>query len=115
MADLKELKVLFRGAGEMASGVAHRLWRSGFRIVMLELPAPLAVRRRVSFCEAVHQGSMTVEGATADLITGLDQIEERWSRGRIPILVDPMMKSLEVLRPDVYLSRPRCPRRTTTA
>lgn len=103
MADLKELKIMFRGAGEMASGVAHRLWRSGFKIIMLELPAPLAVRRRVSFCEAVHQSSMTVEEATAVLITGPDQIEETWSRGRIPILVDPMLKSLELLRPDILI------------
>ncbi len=49
---LNQLIVLIRGAGEMASGVAHRLYRSHFRICMIEIPSPLAVRRGVSFCEA---------------------------------------------------------------
>ena len=47
--DLKELTVLIRGAGEMASGVALRLVNSGFKVVLSEAPQPLAVRRAVSF------------------------------------------------------------------
>ena len=103
MADLKDLTILMRGAGEMASGVGHRLWRSGFKLVMLELPTPLAVRRRVSFCEAVHQGSMTVEEATAVLVDGLDKTGPVWDKGEIPLLVDPDTDSLRELNPDVFI------------
>ena len=47
--------VVIKGAGEMASGVAVRLYRAGMRrILMLEIPEPLAVRRLVSFCEAIY-------------------------------------------------------------
>ena len=46
----------------MASGVALRLVRSGFRVCITELPEPLAVRRGVSFCEAVFAGRSEVEG-----------------------------------------------------
>jgi hypothetical protein len=53
---LSETCILVRGAGEMASGVAHRLYQSHFKICMLEIPHPLAVRREVSFCEAVFDG-----------------------------------------------------------
>ncbi len=103
MADLKDLIVLMRGAGEMASGVAHRLWRSGFRVALLELPAPLAVRRKVSFCEAVHQGSMTVEGATAVLVDGPDKAGAVWAKGEIPVIVDPLMDSLGDLSPGGFI------------
>ena len=50
----------------MASGVAHRLYMAGLRnILMTEIPEPLSVRRMVSFCEAVFEGNMEVEGVRA--------------------------------------------------
>ena len=57
--------VLVKGAGDFASGIIHRLHRAGFRLVATELPLPMAVRRRVAFSEAVHEGRWTVEGVTA--------------------------------------------------
>ena len=48
--------VLIRGGGDLATGVAIRLIRSGLRVVVTELPQPLAVRRTVSFAEAVYSG-----------------------------------------------------------
>ena len=45
---LKDLIILIKGGGEMASGIAQRLVRSGFRVCMTEIPEPLAVRRAVS-------------------------------------------------------------------
>ena len=50
---LRDLIIMVKGGGEMATGVAHRLARSGFRVCLTEIPEPLAVRRAVSFCEAV--------------------------------------------------------------
>ncbi|MBM4351864.1 MAG: molybdenum hydroxylase, partial [Deltaproteobacteria bacterium] len=75
---LSELIVLIRGAGEMASGVAHRLRQSHFRICMTEISHPLAVRREVSFCEAVYEGEKEVEGVRAKLISVPDGIESEW-------------------------------------
>lgn len=54
--------VVIRGAGEMASAAAHRLYKVGFKIIMAELARPLAVRRTVSFAQAVFDGRCTVEG-----------------------------------------------------
>jgi len=59
---LCDLRVLVRGAGEMASGIAHRLFRSHLRVALTEVARPLAVRRTVSFCEAVWDGTCTVDG-----------------------------------------------------
>ena len=86
---MDELAVLMRGAGEMASGVAHRLHRSHFKICMLEIPNPLAVRREVSFCEAIYEGEKEVEGIRAKFISSPQEIQSVWKESKIPLLVDP--------------------------
>jgi len=62
------LKVLIRGAGELASAVAHRLYLCHFKVAMTEIPRPLAVRRKVCFSEAVYEGHQEVEGVKALLV-----------------------------------------------
>jgi len=59
------VRVLILGAGEHASSTAHRLFRCGLTVVLTEVPAPLAVRRAVSFCSAVWEGEVVVEGVRA--------------------------------------------------
>ena len=80
--------VLLRGGGDLASGVALRLHRAGIRVVITELPEPLAVRRTVSFSEAVYLGSHSVEGVQARLVKQ-DQLLSALDAGEIPVLVDP--------------------------
>ncbi len=61
MNSLKDLKIIIRGAGDLATGVALRLHRSGFRyMLLLETAHPLAVRRMVSFSEAINIGDVCV-------------------------------------------------------
>ena len=101
---LEDLVILIRGAGEVASGVAHRLHRSHFKICMLEIPHPIAVRREVSFCEAVYHGEKEVEGVWAKLISAQEEISSVWKREKIPILVDSDAKeTLRFLKPDVLI------------
>ncbi len=80
--------IVLRGGGDLASGVALRLHLTGFQVVILELEKPLAVRRTVSFSEAVYEGSQTIEGITARLVSP-DQIQVTLEAGEIPVLVDP--------------------------
>lgn len=80
--------VLLRGGGDLASGVALRLHRTGIRIVITELAQPLAVRRAVSFAETVYEGRHTVEGVTARLVQP-QQIQAALEAGEIPVLTDP--------------------------
>ena len=65
MKQFSQILVLIRGAGDLASGVAARLHRCGFPVVMTELAQPLMVRRTVSFGEAVYAGEVQIEGITA--------------------------------------------------
>jgi xanthine dehydrogenase accessory factor len=96
--------VLIRGAGEMATGVAYRLLQARFRVCLLEIPRPMAVRRTVSFCEAVYCGEMDVEGVVARRIGGPREIEAVWREGKIPVLIDPEAKGTrEFLKPDVVV------------
>jgi xanthine dehydrogenase accessory factor len=90
--------ILLRGGGDLASGVALRLHHAGFRVVITELPRPLAVRRSVSFSEAAYDGQTTVEDVTARLVTP-DQIDATLSRREIPVLIDP---DADVLRNTQY-------------
>lgn len=79
--------VLVKGAGEMASGVACRLHRANIRrLVMLDLRNPLCVRRTVSFCEALIDGSARVEDVEAVAAEDAAAIEAAWSAGRIPVV-----------------------------
>ena len=68
----------------MASGVAHRLFKSGFKVCLTEISRPLAVRRLVSFCEAVYDQEKTVEGVTALRITKPAEIFSVWEEGKLP-------------------------------
>ncbi len=80
--------IVLRGGGDLASGIALRLHHTGFQVVILELERPLAVRRTVSFSEAVYEGVQTVEDTTARLVSP-DQIQVTLEAGEIPVLIDP--------------------------
>ena len=95
--------ILIRGAGDLASGVAWRLHQCHLRVAMTEVAEPLAVRRSVSFCEAVHQGRQCVEGVTAVAVEAAGRMPQAWRQGVIPILVDPELGCLAQLRPEVLV------------
>ena len=94
--------IILRGGGDLASGVALRLHRSGFQITIIELEKPLAIRRTVAFSEAVYEGTQTVEGVTARLVSP-DQLQVALEAGEIPVLIDP---NANILR-NQFLTSPR--------
>ena len=101
---LSELTIIIKGAGEMASGVAHRLYMAGMRnILMTEIPEPLSVRRIVSFCEAVFEGKMEVDGVSAECIRHTKDVRSVWKNNKIAVLVDPQWQSVGILKPNVVV------------
>lgn len=98
-----QINVLIRGAGEQASGIAHRLYRCGFNVCFVETAAPIAVRRRVSFCEAVYDGQKTVEEVTAICIDTPEEIKSIWEKNKIPLLIDPENNTRKILKPHVIV------------
>lgn len=123
--------IICRGAGDLATGIIHRLHRAGHRVIALETDYPAAIRRQVSFCEAVYDGSAAVEGVTARLVPALTDAEtdtetysgindtpaahivsEKWDSsaieavleaGEVPLLIDPKGESIALLKPDVVV------------
>ncbi len=94
--------VLVRGGGDLASGVALRLHLVGLGVVITELPEPLAVRRTVSFAEAVYETQITVEGVTARSVddpTDTLKILNVLGKGQIPVVIDPACRSAGSLHP----------------
>ena len=100
----QNLVVLIRGAGEMATGVAHRLYQSRLKVCLLEIAKPLAVRRTVCFSEAIYDGEKEVEGVRAKFVATPDEISSVWTEEMIPVLVDPdARQTRDSLKPDVVV------------
>ena len=59
------MKILIRGAGDIATGIALRLYRAGMQVVMTDLPRPTAIRRTVCFSPAITDGETVVEDVRA--------------------------------------------------
>jgi xanthine dehydrogenase accessory factor len=97
MSKNKQAYLLLRGGGDLATGVALRLYRAGIRLVIAELAQPLAVRRSVSFAEAVYEGQHAVEGVKARLVER-DQLQASLDADEIPVLIDPDANILSTLR-----------------
>src|SRR5512139_2066860 len=79
---------LIRGGGDLGTGVALRLHRAGWRVLITELSRPLVIRRAVAFASAIYDGSIEIEG-TLGRSAGLDQLAASWASGEIPVIVDP--------------------------
>lgn len=100
---MKRCKILIRGAGDLATGIAYELWLAGHEILMTETSVPLAVRRNVSFSRAVYEQRAKVEQAEAVLVHGAEDMGKVWDSHRIPVLVDPEAKIRTTYAPDVLI------------
>jgi xanthine dehydrogenase accessory factor len=98
-----ETLILVRGGGDLATGVVHKLWSAGYKVVVLETKYPAAIRRQVSLCEAVYEGKTVIEGMEGVLIKNPLDAYEILENGQVPILVDPEGKSIDILKPDILI------------
>ena len=89
--------ILVKGAGDLATGTAARLYRAGFQIVMTDVAQPTAVRRTVAFSQCIYDGQTTVEGITARKAENREQVRDILAAGEIPVLVDPQAAILAQL------------------
>ena len=74
------MKILIRGAGDLATGIAAELWERGHQILMTDVAIPLTVRREVAFSRAVYEEHAVVEGIEAVLAENFEEAETKQSR-----------------------------------
>ena len=97
------MRVLIRGAGDIATGIALRLYRARIQVIMTDLPKPTAIRRTVCFSQAIVHGETEVEGVRAVYAADVPTAEEIAARGDIPVLADPDCACRAALRPDALV------------
>lgn len=101
--DPELILVLLRGGGDLGTGVAHRLHRAGFRVVVSELPEPTVIRRAVAFASAVYEGSVEVEGVMAELAHDLAETRILLQKDVVPVMVDLAGDAVPTLQPAVLV------------
>ena len=107
-------KVIIKGAGDLATGVAARLWRSGFPVIMTEIDRPLTVRRTVALSEAIYEGNARVEDLTARRVEDLSAIGSVLDEGTISVVADPGAELVHEIRPFVVVDAIMAKRNTGT-
>ena len=111
--DLSGVLVTIKGAGDLATGVAIRLHRAGFGVLMTEIERPLAVRRTVAFAQAVFDGVCRVEDVEARRCAAAE-VDAVLAQGAVAVVVDPAAESLALWRPDVLVDAIMAKRNTGT-
>lgn len=97
------MMVLIKGAGDLATGIAYRLKKSGFDVVMTEIHKPTTVRRTVAFSQAVFDNEIAIEGIKGIKVNNINEIYEEIREGNIPIIIDEKAEVIKELRPDVVV------------
>ncbi len=101
MSGIKNMEnlVIVRGGGDIATGTINRLYQCGFKVLVLEVAAPSAIRRNVAFSEAVYQGEQKVEDVTCFLAENIVDAVTMLNEGKLVMLVDPEGASIRKLQP----------------
>ncbi|MFQ6014277.1 MAG: selenium-dependent molybdenum cofactor biosynthesis protein YqeB [Anaerolineae bacterium] len=110
----EDMLVVIKGGGDLATGVAYRLHKVGFPVVITELPQPLVVRRTAAFASAVFEGRAEIEGVVARLVQDMEQVLKRLSLDEIPVVIDPEARIIAALHPYVVVDAIMAKRNTGT-
>ncbi|MEE1009930.1 MAG: selenium-dependent molybdenum cofactor biosynthesis protein YqeB [Agathobacter sp.] len=91
--------VIVRGGGDIATGTIYKLFKCGFKVLVLEIENPSAIRRNVAFSEACYQGSQKVEDLTCYLAKSLDEAVEMLNGGKLVMIKDSKGECIPKLKP----------------
>ncbi len=106
--------VIIRGAGDLATGIALRLYRAKMNIIMTDLPVPTSIRRTVCFSEAIRHGEVSVEGISARLAETPEQALALTKDGFVAVMADPEGNCIRTLHPDAVVDAILAKRNTGT-
>lgn len=96
-------RIVIRGGGDLATGVAHRLHQAGFYVVITEQARPTVIRRRVAFANVLYEKGMKVEGITATVVNSLAETEAAWQKKQMPVWPEEAGKVCATIRANVLV------------
>ena len=105
-------RIVIRGGGDLATGVAHRLYQAGYQVLITEQPTPTVIRRTVAFANVLYEKGMTVEGVTALAVYSLKEVEEAWHQGLMPVWPEEAEKVCAILQAGVLVDATLAKRNT---
>ncbi|GAF38298.1 selenium-dependent molybdenum hydroxylase system protein [Agrilactobacillus composti DSM 18527 = JCM 14202] len=99
---ISDTLIVIRGGGDLATGVAQKLWHAGFKLIMLETAQPMMIRRPVCLGSAIADGQITVEDVTG-VKTLAENVQKVWKKSEIPVIVNPSGDIIHMLKPAVVV------------
>lgn len=99
----KKNLVVVRGGGDIATGTIYKLFQCGFPLLVLEISNPSCIRRTISFCEAVFDKTVIVEGVRAQKVFSVEEAYLAYQEGKVPVMIDPEGKTIKEVSPLVVV------------
>ena len=124
---VEKLKVLVRGAGDIASGIIWNLAYAGFNVCCVEVEKPSTIRTEVAFSSAIYDSEKTLGGVTWMLCKGshsspvrseglhsspvrsedmqsvAEEINKCWEEKKVALIIDPDAKIIDEIKFDVVV------------
>ncbi|MGL5797610.1 MAG: selenium-dependent molybdenum cofactor biosynthesis protein YqeB [Cetobacterium sp.] len=95
--------IIIRGGGDLATGVIHRLHKSGFKLLVLEKEFPSSIRRNVCFSECIYSGKQVIENVISKKVINEDEIINCWKKFEIPVIVDSEGEYIKKMKPNILI------------
>lgn len=95
--------VVIKGAGDLATGIAYRLKKSGFDVVMTEIDQPTTVRRTVAFSQAIFDNEVEIEGIKGIKVRNINEIYDEIKKNNIPVIIDKKADIIKELKPEAVV------------
>ena len=90
--------VVIRGSGDIATGIAVRLYNCGYKVIMTDIPLPTMIRCSVSFGQCLYGKPSTVEGITASKADNLEDVAMILAKQQIPVIIDADLNITKALK-----------------
>jgi xanthine dehydrogenase accessory factor len=94
---------VIRGGGDLATGVAVRLFRAGFKIIILEIERPTVIRLAVSFARTVYESKAVIEGIEGFLVSSCKEAQNIINQRKIAVLIDSEGNYIDKLNPTILI------------
>jgi xanthine dehydrogenase accessory factor len=96
--------ILVRGCGDVGSAVAHRLFQSGYGVVIHDVTQTTTTRRKMAFADAIFEGNAILDGIESKRVNKLSLLRGLLIEHKIiPVITSGLPEALETLHPQILI------------